>query len=389
MNTTPSRTADHDGPPRLRGRVVAFAFVAVFILRFGYLYLGDLARARVGTFDVRFLEELTAIVPSIALFYGVAWLEREWPLDAGRWRLNWLRHVAGLVGYSVLHTTVIAASRMVVFPAVGMGSYDYGILSLRYPMEAGQDVVSYASFIAVLTLLRIQARLQREQLRAATLGRDAAQARLEALNLRLQPHFLFNALNTISSAVYTSPAAADAMIAHLGDLLRHALRTGDRPEVSLAEELEALAAYLSFVDARFGDRIECDLQVESGANAIAIPAFLLQPLVENAVHHCSAVEGCTSRVTVRISTVESSLLLLVENDYDAAMTPRARGMGIGLRTTRERLRLIYGDDHEFHAGPFPGTARFSVRVRIPARPAQAEPPATPASASVSYASADR
>src|SRR6185437_16342733 len=98
---------------------------------------------------------------------------------------------------------------------------------------------------------------------------------------------LFNALNTIASAVYEDPAAADAMIGHLGELLRHALRTSNHPEIPLSDELEVLRSYLAIVEARFGDRVACELHVEPGTESLSVPALLLQPLVENAVRHGS------------------------------------------------------------------------------------------------------
>jgi LytS/YehU family sensor histidine kinase len=293
-----------------------------------------------------------------------------------------------VVLYTVLHTTLLAVSRSIISPLVGLGHYDYGILSIRYLMEAGQDVVSYASFIAVLTLLRVHQRLQREQLHAAALARDAAEARLEALSLRLQPHFLFNALNTISSVVYDNPVAADTMIGHLGDLLRHALRTGNRAEISVAEELDVLRAYLAIVEARFGDRVQCDLAVDEAARSLAVPAFFLQPLVENAVRHGSAVEHAESRILVRITVDGASVRFVVENDI-AAPTSTRGGSGTGLRTTAHRLRLLYADDQELAAGPTPDGRRFRVSARIPARPAPAAPSPAMAFLELAHAGPDR
>jgi hypothetical protein len=367
---SPSLT--RDDAPRLRWRVVGGAFVVAFVLRFGYLYLDDLTRGYGGTLEMRLMEELTGVMASALLFVGVVWLERRWPLDAGRWRANLPWHAGGVVLYSLLHTTLLATSRSAIAPVVGLGRYDYGILSIRYFMEAAQDVVSYASFIAVLTLLRVHQRLQREQLRTAALARDAAEARLEALSLRLQPHFLFNALNTISSAVYDSPVVADTMIGHLGDLLRHALRTGNRPEISVTEELDVLHAYLAIVEARFGDRVQCVLAVDDAARSLAVPAFFLQPLVENAVRHGSAVESTMSQILVRITVDGVWLRLVVENDIPAPMSSRG-GSGTGLRTTAHRLRLLYADAQELVAGPSADGRRFRVSARIPARPAPAAP----------------
>lgn len=381
-------TADRDDPPRPRWWIFVGAFVAVFVLRFGYLYLDDLTRARPGTFFTRFLLEITGALAAALLFLGVLWLERRHPLDGGRWRANLPWHVLGLVLYSVMHTTLITMMRGMLFPSFQMGSYDPGSLPMSYFREAGPDTVSYAAFIAVFTLLRMQRRLERERLHATELARDAAEARLEALGLRLQPHFLFNALNTISSAVYDDPVAADTMIGHLGDLLRRALRTADQPEISVAEELEVLRSYLAIIDARFGDRIECELHVDPAARMCAVPTFLLQPLVENAVRHGSAMECGVSHVIVRITVAGPFLHFVVENDIASLATERA-GTGTGLGTTTDRLRLLYGDDQQLAAGPVADGTRFRVAIRIPARSAPTASPTYVARTETSHASSDR
>jgi LytS/YehU family sensor histidine kinase len=230
-------------------------------------------------------------------------------------------------------------------------------------MESAQDFFSYATFLCILTLFRAQQRLRDREVRSAELERDAANARLEALSLRLQPHFLFNALNTISSTVYEDPVAADEMIGRLGDLLRQSLRTADRQEITLGEELETLRAYLTFVDARFGDRVHCRVESSPSLDAIAVPAFMLQPLVENAVHHGASAEYGVTDILVRMAQVNDRLEVLVENDV--AISPEPERVGTGLGTTRDRLRLLYGSAAELETSSRDG--RFRVTIRVPAR----------------------
>src|SRR6185312_3316090 len=238
------------------------------------------------------------------------------------------------------HTSVLALSRSALAPSLGLGPYDYGTMSVRYFMESAQDAFSYFTFIAILTLIRVSARLRANEVRAATLERDAANARLHALSLRLQPHFLFNALNTISSTVYDDPATADELIGRLGELLRASLRTGERHEISVAEELEVLQAYVSLVEARFGDRLVITTTASPGVLRLAVPAFLLQPLVENAVRHGSALEFERTTIRVDLAVRAARLELVVENDV--ADRESAERVGTGLGATRDRLRLLYG-----------------------------------------------
>jgi len=353
-----------DRPPRLRwGAVVAF-FTVAFVARFAYFYLDDLTRRQAGTFLPRLLEEGTANLASLVLFPIAVYLERRFPMDRGRWRRNWLAHIAGYVAYSIAHTTFIAFSREAVFPLLGQGTYDYGVMSVRYFMEAAQDLFSYSGFIAVLTLIRVQQRLREREIRAARLERDAARARIEALALRLQPHFLFNALNTIASTVYDDPAAADDLIGQLGNLLRQTLETSDRQEITLSEELELLRAYETLIEARFGERVRFEHRIAADTLSLAVPAFVLQPLVENAVVHGTDSERGEAHVDVAATVDGGVLCVAVENATSSGDAEPTR-YGTGLGATVARLELLYGSPASLETRRASG--RFRVTLRIPAR----------------------
>lgn len=360
-----------DAPPRVRWDLVFLLFTAAGALRFGRFYLDDLTRAIGGTFSHRLLEEFTAAYAALLLFPFLVAIERAYPLNIGRWRDNWRVHVLCYLIFSAAHTSLMWVIRSVLFPLLGHGTYDYGIMSVRYLMESSEDLISYSVLVGALTLMRVQLRLRNREVRAAALERDMAKARLEALSLRLQPHFLFNALNTISSTVYDDPAAADEMIGRLGDLLRHALRNSERQEVPVAEELETLRAYLTFVEARFGDRLRVDLDVDPSTVSLAVPAFLLQPLVENAVRHGASSERTESTIAISISRTDAALEIVIANDV-SSRPERSEGpqdpptrTGTGLGTTRDRLRLLYGDAATLVTVLDP--TRFRVTIRIPAR----------------------
>lgn len=370
--------------PHLSWPVVVLCFTILGLIRFASFELDDLARAVHGNVLRRVLEETTGAYAALLLFPLLVLLERRYPLSAGRWRSHWAAHVAGFVAYSLVHTTLLALSRRLLSPMLGLGPYSYGQLSMRYPMEAATDLLAYIIFAGALTGIRLQHELRQREVRAAALERDAATARLEALSARLQPHFLFNALNTISSTVYEDPIAADEMIGRLGDLLRHALRTTERQEVSVEEELGLLRAYLTFVDARFGDRVSVDIEVDPTTLDIAVPTLLLQPLVENAVRHGAAREFGEARVLLSISRTDGDLLLVVENDVSAPSPSRAQQqphshykeheraaeperVGTGIATSRDRLLLLHGPFASLETTRADG--RFRVTIRLPARPA--------------------
>jgi two-component system, LytTR family, sensor kinase len=353
-----------DSPPRIRWRWIVGLFAAAFVARFAYFYFDDLSRHMGGTFERRLLEEFTGNLASF-LFFPIAIIaERRFPLDRGRWRRNWWAHVCAFVAYSILHTTFLALSRKVLFPVFGLGRYDYGAMSVRYLMEAGQDAISYVTFAGLLTLLRVQGRLRERETRELQLEHAATRAQVEVLTLRLQPHFLFNALNTISSVVYEDPAVADELIGRLGELLRRSMDASARQETSLAEELDLLEAYAALIEARFGDRVRFVNEIDESTRACAVPVFLLQPLVENAVKHGSLLERSSTTIVIRASLQGDQVELTVENDVNAQLVePRKKGMGLG--GTTDRLRLLYGDAASLTASAADG--KFRVIVRIPAR----------------------
>lgn len=374
-------------PPRLSWTALLALFTAIGVLRFTYFYMDDITRGHAGTLASRLLEESTGAYAAMLVFPIIAFAERRFPLTEERWRRSIWPHVAGFVAFTGLHTTLMWVSRSLISPAVGLGAYDYGRMPWRYFMEAGEDVLGYSLFLGLLTFLRVQQRLRDREVHAVELARDAAEARLASLADRLQPHFLFNALNTISSTVYEDPATADEMISRLGDLLRQSLRTGDRREIPVSEELALLRSYVAFVEMRFSDRLSVAIRADSATASLSLPAFLLQPLLENAVRHGSAIDGGAAEVLVSIERDGDWLRACVENDV-AAHAASEPGTGTGLQATRDRLRLLYGDSHAFTASR--DGDKFRVRIRIPARLAPAAIPSLALTAThQAYAGADR
>ena len=193
----------------------------------------------------------------------------------------------------------------------------------------------------------------------------AHQARLDALRWQLNPHFLFNALNAISTLVVDGRSTeAAAMIARLGDLLRGTLELPAGPEVSFAAELELMRRYIDIEQVRFGERLSINVSVEEVTWTALVPPLMLQPVVENAIRHAVSLRAEGGRVSVNARRVADRLHVTVEDDGPGIETTSAatvNGNGIGLANVRERLRYLYGDAHRFtlDRGPLGG-----VRVRF-------------------------
>jgi two-component system, LytTR family, sensor kinase len=193
------------------------------------------------------------------------------------------------------------------------------------------------------------------ELRMERLERRFSEARLNSLRMQLDPHFLFNALNTISSQVERDPRLARAMIEHLGDLLRLSLESRDRQEIPLAEELAFLDHYLAIQRIRFGDHLNIDLQIDPEVKYASVPSLLFQPLVENAIRHGLSRRSSGGTVIVSARRVDHQLEIRVLDDGVGlpAGWVLATSSGLGLSLTRDRVAGLHPD----------GTSHFAVRRR--------------------------
>ena len=205
-------------------------------------------------------------------------------------------------------------------------------------------VLLYSSlWLCIIFGLESFARWQREREQLLALQKHLAESQLAQLRAQLQPHFLFNALNTISSLMQVDVARADRLLTQLADLLRASLHGGAKNVTSLRQELELLRQYASIMQERFAGRVTIDWNIEGDALDISVPAMLLQPLLENAFKH--GVERSTTPVAIHILARLDGTRLAVTVRNTGTLAPDRRA-GIGLTNSRERLALLYGADAE-------------------------------------------
>jgi len=209
-----------------------------------------------------------------------------------------------------------------------------------------------------------QSTQERERvLRAET---EAREARLSALHYQLNPHFLFNSLNAVSTLVLDGNApAATRMLAQIGELLRSTLENEVVPEVALSQEIAFTERYLAIEQTRLGERLHVDLAIPHETLDALVPSMLLQPLVENAVRHGVAqlVEGGT--ITIESGLHVGRLRVVIRNSGRRGV-PKENGNGIGLSNTIERLETLYGADHNFSL-EWPEAGGCEVTVELPFR----------------------
>jgi two-component sensor histidine kinase len=208
---------------------------------------------------------------------------------------------------------------------------------------------TYGALVGILQALRFHHRYLTGRLQLERVEKSLIESRLNALRLHLEPHFLFNTLNAISSEVADNPQLAREMIGDLGALLRRSLDSKGSVEITLAQELALLDHYLSIQRVRFGDRIDIEVDVEPVVLSAMVPSMLLQPLVENAIRHGIERRVSGGRVAVSARKVADQLRIEVTDD-GVGLPARWRmetSKGHGVRVTRERLVALYaeaGDD---------------------------------------------
>ena len=219
--------------------------------------------------------------------------------------------------------------------------------------------ILWAMLALLASRLGDQEQLNRREAQMLQLSKDAELAQLRQ---QLQPHFLFNSLNSINALVVTQPQKAREMVLKLSEFLRGTIRKDSQSWISLGEELNYLKMYLDIERVRFGHRLSVDFRFEEGFEAVKFPQLLIQPLVENAIKH--GLYGVTGEVKIGLTGKRegSYFILEVKNPYDPESTA-VEGTGFGLSSVDRRLFLLFGRTDLLDSGP-QGT-HFSVKLKIP------------------------
>jgi two-component system, LytTR family, sensor kinase len=289
-------------------------------------------------------------------------LAHRFPLRGAGWPRRLLLHV-GISTLLVLVTHVAFAFIQGLFPG------QTGPLVERtlrvFVLWVAADSMLYWVVLAIGHVEAESARVAETARHEAAMEKQLARARLDALTLRLQPHFLFNSLHAISALVLESPRDANRMITRLSDLLRLTLNRTRSSFVPLDQELDLLGHYIALQELRFGDHLSIKLTVSPDVGNAEVPALLLQPIVENAVRHAIGEGGRAARVDVFARRSANRLHLEVQDNgpgFEKAGT--AVEEGEGLRNTRERLREAYGADQSLTLAASP-SGGASVTITLP------------------------
>jgi LytS/YehU family sensor histidine kinase len=224
--------------------------------------------------------------------------------------------------------------------------------------------MEYLTILAILVSAEYYRRSREDQEEKQRLNRALTEAKLHALRAQLNPHFLFNALNSVSCLVYNDPAAADRMLANIANLLRLTLARDDSKEVRLLEEVEIAEEYLEIQKIRFGPRLKMEIDVADDVLDACVPNMLLQPLVENACVHGVARTRGECRLEIKASAESGQLVIGIYNDGPAISLDWKAHAGIGLRNTLERLRLLYGSNSGLELVNVGAGVRLNLRLPL-------------------------
>ena len=393
MTSTDFRTAEYAAMDRDRFSLTKREVLLIFAFWFFLAVLTAANRrfdVRSGGFQLTFTSApvVFAFIESFAwalITPIVFWLTRRFTLDRG----SRLKSVTIFLVVGVVVAGLLAVSmeelRQAMFPAAefrgggrrggrGGGGGFAPPLVLVARLRAANNLIIYIAIVAAGLArsysLRYRARREeavRLQAESARLEAQLAEARLDALRRQLDPHFLFNTLNAISSLVERDPKGVRRMISRLGELLRFSIEGSGEQEIPLRKELDLLQRYIDIMQVRFQGRLEVERRVDDAALDALVPNLILQPLVENALKHgVDRIEGA-GRIEILASREGADVVLRVrDNGPGVNGSSDVARSGIGLRNTMERLEQLYGDEGRFTLRSVDGDSHGAeAEVRVP------------------------
>jgi len=237
-----------------------------------------------------------------------------------------------------------------------------GFLNSSIPFRIATGILYYLLLGLAYYLIVLYSDLQNRIKKEARLNELLRESELNMLKSQINPHFLFNSLNSISSLAITDPMKAREMVIRLSDFLRYSVTPNTDRFVVLSQEMENISRYLEIEKVRFGKRLEYSNHFDPACEKVKIPAMLLQPLFENAVKHGVYESTETVRIESDCTPKDEFVQITIANDFDPE-APKRKGAGLGLNNIRERLRLIYFRNDLIQFGV--ENKRFKVILKIP------------------------
>jgi signal transduction histidine kinase len=349
------------GKPWLKA-LLAFAFWTLIGVAFaGQLYL---SRAKIGdpvSWSFAVGRALGDWYVFALLSIPALWLARRFSLGSSDWVRNLALHFAASALFSLAWMSVRTAVELALNREGGLtfaAAFNRALVTTFF-----YNLLIYWVIISVGYAFDYYRKFNERELRTAELEKRLTEARLQALQMQLNPHFLFNTLHAISSLMHRDVEAADKMLVRLSDLLRRALESTDTQEVPLREEIDFLSRYAEIEQTRFGDRLKIEMNIAPATLDSLVPNLVLQPLLENAIRHGIEPHARAGRIEVHARR-EGEVLCLEVRDNGGGLSNGALIEGIGLSNTRSRLAQLYGERQSFKVENA-NKGGVMVRVELP------------------------
>ena len=330
-------------------------------------FIPDLCRVR-AVFLLVLITELVVLLFALARpsngfldwhYLGLASLLAQWvTLTAAGVICTLRRRLEGLgIPLASMAITILVLADTAAFTWLGQWLITPAASPLDAPFTLLRNLVM-AGLITLMLLRYFHLQYQRRRQEEAEL-----EARVAALQARIQPHFLFNSMNTIASLIASDPERAEEVVLDLSELFRVSLNTAGDRLIALGEELRLCERYLAIETLRLGPRLTVEWALDDAASAVTVPPLILQPLLENAVYH--GIQPLTDGGTIRVESelTRRWLYILVHNPLASDQAGRHQGQRMALANIRARLHAVYGDAAALKASQ--GTNHFTVTLRLP------------------------
>lgn len=357
---------------RQRWLVILGLYCGIAVWQAGVFIADNVANGKPPRVGVVLLQEVIAALCACALLPPLLAFFQRAPLVRGMLLRRLPLYLLVWLAYGIALTLLLYASRTIAYHLLGWGRYDYGQFLPRLAMETVKQFFVISLIYLVWLFVNTLREAERERLRTAHLEKALAASRLQTLQMQLNPHFLFNTLNVVSSTMYEDVDAADRMIARLSELLRRTLDGVNWQEHPLRRELELLTLYVDTMKERFREKLDVRMEISPDALEALVPGFVLQPLVENSIEYSMERRKCAI-VKITARRTEGQLMIRVadngpgiEGNWDAAL----KG-GIGLANITERLRTLYGSGQRFEIRNLEAGG-LEIVMRIPYRAEKGE-----------------
>lgn len=326
-------------------RLLVGAFVLLAVVSTAQTVLSRRVAGEEGQVWLTMFYSASLWVSWVVLMPVIVWLGRRFDFRAGHRIHSVILHlVAALLVHAFtmmagvwLGVVLFSPEEVITFAMLQRAV----LLSSRLPLS----MIIYAGIIGLDRALGLWHALADRELQSVRLEAQATRARLDALAARLHPHFLFNALQSVSALIDEDPVRARSMLAQIGDLLRDVLSVPEDGDVTLQEEIALLSRYLAIEEIRFADRLRIVVELSPDAAAVLVPRLLLQPLAENALRH--GLAPLPAGGTLRITATRAGDRVMVRVHNDGTSLPTTARQGVGLAMTRERLAARYGTAASF------------------------------------------